>query len=266
MGGFVGDVLGGVGLDDTVDAFTGQAGADAAREGARLQTQAAMRGIDVSDAAQRRLEETLAPFVSFGSDLALPRAQQLFGADAATAVLDSPILRAIQDDAEARILAGQAARGRLDTGETSELLQDAFLRSSMGLLGQERGDILNALSLGQSSAAQQGFSGVQNANRTSDILQNIGNVQAAGGIGAAQAESQGLQNLIGTGLTAATLFASERKNKRNITLTGIRSDGVRMYRYQYKWSDKWYTGSMVDENPHAVVDCGTYKALDYARL
>ena len=102
-----------------------------------------------------------------------------------------------QQAAEQRILASQAARGRLGAGETAEQLQDAFTRSSLGFLGQQRSDLLNALRFGQASAAQQAAAGVQTGANVGNLLTQIGNAQASGIVGAANARAQGIQNLAG---------------------------------------------------------------------
>lgn len=193
-------------LEDAFKTISGQSAEDAAREAARRQEAAANRAIDVQEAAQLRLEETLAPFVSaLGTDL-LPQVSSLFGASAGESILNDPVLQSLQGDAERRILQNQAVQGRLSTQETSNALQDAFLRSGLGLLSQQRGDLLGALGMGQASAAQTGVSGAQTGANVGNLLTQIGNAQAAGLIGGQQARSQGLNNLIGLGSMAFNAF------------------------------------------------------------
>lgn len=171
----------------------------AASEAAKQQRRAGGEAIAAQQAAQAQLREDLAPFASgLGTEL-LPQAQQLFGPSAFEAVKQDPVLQAIQEDAERKIMASQAARGRLGAGETPEQLQEAFTRSSLGFLGQQRSDLLNALRLGQASAAQVGAAGMQTGSNIANLLTQIGNVRAAGTIGQQQAQAQALQNVAGLG-------------------------------------------------------------------
>ncbi|MFW0776249.1 MAG: hypothetical protein ACN2B6_00830, partial [Rickettsiales bacterium] len=237
-------------LEDDIKAFFGISGADAALEAAVRQAALGREALGVTDAAQARLEETLAPFLGVGSGLL---GTGVFGPDSASSLQGDPAFRAALERQQAQILAQQAAAGRLGTDETRGLLTSLSSQLGSDFLGRQRRDVLGGLQLGQSSAAQQAAAGLGTGQQASDILTQIGNVTGAGAIGAQQAQAQGFQNAAGLATGLLGVFASERHNKRNIRLTGIRSDGVKMYRYQYKWSDKWYTGAMVDENPHAVV-------------
>ena len=277
LGGDIGGLLAGNQLADAagiptlgeaISGFTGQTGAEAALEGAALQAALGERGISVGEEVQLRLEETLSPFVGFGTDL-LGRGSSLFGAGAGESITSDPVFTALADEAQRRIINRQAASGRLETGETPELLQDALLRTGADLLSRERSDILNAIGLGQSSAAQTGFAGAESARGTQDLLTQIGNVQAAGGIGAAQSLGQGSQNIAGLVGTVASLF-SDRRLKRNISKHGKYKD-YNTYKYQYAWSDDWYIGVMSDEvkqiNPDAVITHESgYDMVNYGAL
>ena len=251
---------------DVLRGFTGISGAEAAAEGARLQAEVGREGLQLTREAQERLEETLAPFVGFGEEL-IPQAMRLFGRNAGQAIVDDPVFTALADEAQRRIFANQAARGRLGSGETPIFLQDALLRTGTDLLSRQRGDFLSGIGLGQASAAQQAAGGLQTSSRSADILSQIGNVQAAGGIGAANALGQGSSNIVGLGTALASIFASERGLKSNIKLRGVRPDGVNIYSFNYRFDPGTeYIGAMADEVPHAVVDLGGYKAVDYARI
>jgi hypothetical protein len=188
--------------EDAFKSITGQTAQDEAAAGALRAEEAGQRAITVSDEAQRRLEEMLAPFAQFGTNL-IPQAQNLFGPNAAQSVLNDPVLQSLQNQAEQRILAGQSARGRVNTGETEPILQDAFLRTGADLLSRQRGDLLNAIGLGQSSSAQTGVSGVDNAGRTGDLLTQIANSQTSAGLSGQRARTAGVENLISLG---GTLF------------------------------------------------------------
>jgi hypothetical protein len=255
------DFLGQPTFGEVTEGFSGEAGARAALQASAIQAGLGRESLDVTRQAQQRLEETLAPFVGVGST-----DTSLFGPDAVGQISNDPAFQAALERQQTQFLAQQAAGGRLATGETAGGLSNLTSQLGADFLSRQRGDQLSSLQLGQSSAAQQASAGLQSGARSSDILTQIGNAMAAGGIGAGQARTQGAQNTAGMAVALASLFASERRFKRNIKLTGIRPDGVKIYTYQYEWSDKIYTGAMVDENPHAVIDCGSYLALDYSRL
>ncbi len=246
-----------------IKAFFGLSGADAALRAAVRQAALGREALDVTDAAQARLEQTLSPFLGVGTGLL---DSNLFGAGAVDQIAQDPALQAVLEQEQTRLLAQRANQGKLGTAETAGLLSNLTSNLGSDFLSRQRGDLLSGIQLGQASAAQQASAGLGTGQQASDILSQIGDVQAAGAIGAANAQSQATQNAAGLATGILGIFASERENKRNIKLTGMRPNGVKIYQYQYKWSDKWYTGAMVDENPHAVVDCGTYKAIDYARL
>lgn len=251
------------GIEGDIKAFTGVAGADAAIEAAARQAALGREGLQLTSETQRRLEETLAPFVGVGTGLL---GSDVFGPNAVQNIAQDPAFQAALERQQTQLLAQQAARGRLGTSETAGALSGLTSQLGSDFLSRQRGDILGGLQLGQASAAQQAASGLTSGERASDILTQIGNVTAAGGIGAQQARAQGANNVTGLATGLLSIFASERNLKTDIKLTGIRPDGVKIYTYRYKGGDKWYSGAMVDENPHAVVDCGTYKAIDYRKL
>lgn len=180
--------------------------ADAQRDGARIQAQAGQNAIDRIDASQALFREDLTPFrEELGYNL-LPQVAQLYGPDAGTAMLNNPIFQALADDATRRTLAAQASVGRAGAGETGPLLQDQLLRTGYDLLSRERGDLLNAIGYGQNAATQVGVTGNQNAVRIGDLLTQIGNVNAAGGMAGANARRQSFQDLLQIGGATANAF------------------------------------------------------------
>lgn len=177
--------------------------ADAQERGAKIQAEAGQKAIDRVDASQALFREDLTPFrEELGYNL-LPQVAQLYGPDAGTAMLNNPIFQALADDATRRTLAAQASVGRAGAGETGPLLQDQLLRTGYDLLSRERGDLLNAINYGQNAATQVGVSGNQVANRVGDLLTQIGNVNAAGGMARANAKRQSFQDLLQIGGAAA---------------------------------------------------------------
>lgn len=184
--------------------FSGVTGARAAEQAALMQEQFAREGLAAQTEAQRRLEATLAPFVGFGRDI-IPQLNQLFQPTVAGSVAASPTLQGF-NEFNAQQLAANPFLAQLDP----QGLQQSQLLSNVDLLSRERGDLLSAIGLGQASAAQQAAGDIQTGIGRTDLLSQIGNVQAAGGIGAANALGQGAGNIAGLG---ATLFGSRGRSQ-----------------------------------------------------
>lgn len=203
----------------------------ASRRASNAQIEAAEIAADVNREA---LEDTrlardeaaarLRPFEEFGTSF-IPRAQRLFD-DPSSAILNNPLFTSLADDAERRLFANQAARGKLGSGGTAEALQNALLRTGQGLISQERADVLNAIGLGQNAAARTGANAISSAANSANIASNIGNLQtqignarAAGQIGQANALTGGLNNV------ASILALSGAFNQNPSAPTGFGASG-----------------------------------------
>lgn len=247
-------------------------GADAAekasRRGAKIQTTMGQQAFDLIQDQTEQSREDLAPFLQFAQGL-IPQAEGLFGSNAATSIINDPAFGALADEAERRIMASQAARGRLGTEETPIMLQDALLRTGVDLLGRQRGDFLSALGLGSGVATNLASVGGQSAAQGGDLLTQIANAQASGLQGQAMAKQQGFGNLLGLGALGVgaaggfgkigkglgSLFGlggmlggvlCDRRAKRNITFKDTYK-GHKLYKFQYKHRDEWFIGPMADE-------------------
>jgi len=259
----------GLPLGDVVGGFSGQAGAEASLEGAQRQTRLGREGLQLNAETLRRLEETLAPFVGAGQDQ-IGRASELFGPGAFQSISQDPSFQAGANRTLQSTLARQAAGGRTGAGETPLAIQTGVSNFGQDFLSRQRGDLLNALGIGQASAAQQAAGGLQSGQRASDLLTQIGNAQAAGGIGAAQSFGQGAQNTTGLLSTIGSFFSSDKRLKKNITKHGTWR-GYNTYKYQYKNATDWYIGVMSDEvktvNPGAVTqDANGFDVVNYGAL
>lgn len=203
------------------DNITGATAADAAEEAGQLQYQATQDAIAQQQAAQQQLQQNLQPYMSFGQGF-IPQVQQsfaqgaeLYGPGASDAIMNNPMFQAIQNQVQQDILGNQAVRGRVGTGETPMFLQESALRTGFDILNSERNanamrtnQLLQALGIGQSSAAGVGNAGIQTAGQVGSLLAQGGNALASGVVGAANAQQQGTQNLIGLGTAALTGGAS----------------------------------------------------------
>lgn len=238
QGGF-GDLIG-----LAADYYTGDQTKDAIREASQLQAQMYERGITSAEEAQRRFETGLAPFTQFGvqaleplaaqtsqqkplnpllqraSDLSMQGSQQFLSPE----ILENPLLKALQSDVTNRLMANQAARGKLGSGGTAKALQEALVPQAIqfGLqqAGLQQQDIANLQALGatqedlgqrgienlfrsagigQASAAQTGLSGVDTAATVGRLSGQLGGALAFDPLGRAQARNQqigGLQSFL----------------------------------------------------------------------
>lgn len=245
--------------------FSGQAGAEAAREGAASQAQASREGLALLrgdlDPFRQLGAEQIAGAQALASDpnaqqallQASPEFQQLqsLSTDPQSQInflQDNPLFSSLREQASADIFANQAARGKLGSTGTEEALQSSFLQlgsdlinqqigrtqgaitSGQGLINEQLNRQLPLLNIGQASAAQTGVSSL-------DALTGIGNVQAAGGIGAANAQAQGAQNIAGLG---AAIFASDETLKANVKKVKVHTDdnGLETISYTWDWNDE----------------------------
>jgi hypothetical protein len=193
-----------LGLTSPGDLTRGLSGITAAESqiaAARIQEALGREGLAEQDITQRRLEETLAPFVGFG-EAGISNLEQLFQPTVAGSIAANPTITGLQG-LGSEAVAANPFLAQLDPAA----MEQQQLIGGIDLLSRERNDILNQIALGQASAAQQAAGGLQTGAVRSDLLSQIGNVQGAGVIGAQQSRAQGAQNITGLGLTLAGMFS-----------------------------------------------------------
>ena len=190
-------------ISEQFDNLTGGSAADAAEEAARLQVNAA-------NEARAQQQEAAAPFIEFGESFipitqqAISETQSLFSPGARQGVIEDPAFASISDRIINQLLRRQAAGGRVNSGETPEILQSGLIAESGNILNQERNaalsrnqQLLQALGIGQATSTN-------NAAQITDLITGAAAAQGAGIIGAANAGAKGTQNLVGLGVGAAT--------------------------------------------------------------
>jgi len=91
-------------------------------------------------------------------------------------------------------------------GVDPEIINRAALTTGADLLAKEQTELEQAIRIGQASAAQKAAGQTQTGAIGTDLLSQIGNVRAAGGIGRAQALGQGAQNIVGAGSGLVSAF------------------------------------------------------------
>lgn len=221
-------------VDKLYGAISGENAADAAKEAADIQARAAIAQAEATKEATAMTIEAqkealatqradLAPFVQFGSSFmdparqAIESSQTLFSDP--TSIMQNPMFTALQEETRRQNLQNAAVGGRLGTGGTLAGLESAALRTGFDVLNQERqaqlqnaGFLSNLVGQGQSAAAGQGAAAIQTGQGISNSLmtgnQITGNLmtsaaaaQAAGTIGAANAQQQGIMNMLNLGAT-----------------------------------------------------------------
>jgi hypothetical protein len=291
--------LSGLGLpvDDIFGSITGKDAADAAEAGAASQERLGREGIQQQERFFNQLMQSLAPFMEFGagnidqlqsqlgSNPFMDRFEQLSNpGQQLDFVNNNPFFGGLRDQAVNSLFNNQAARGKVGSGGTAEALQQSFLNLGTGLVDRELGNLtqgsnmrqsginnlFNSVNLGQNAAAGVGQAGQQTGNQISNLLTGIGNSQAAGGIGAANARQQGFNNLLNLGGSALAL--SDRRFKTNIKrLADIVGKFVYpTYEYTYIGDDHKVMGVMAQDvekvNPDAVVTFYGVKYVDYGLL
>lgn len=196
---------------EAMEDVSGQTAVDAIREGQRLQEEFGREALQQTIEGQLRQEETLRPFKEFGQEI-IPGQEALFQGTVAESIGGSPVLQDLTQFAQGQIGANPALANL-----PQDYLDQSAMLTGVDLLSRERGDLLNAIGIGQASAAQQAAGLMDATGQRQDLLSQIGNVQAAGGIGQAQAYGQGAQNLIG-GATMGLSAFREGQKRRNVAL------------------------------------------------
>jgi len=258
-----------------LDVITGSDAADASKDAANLQNEAAFAGIREQRRARNQLRGDLSPYRRFGERqlsglnrlINNPQAQLEY-------IQNNPFFSALADDATNRLMNIQAASGRLGTGDTPAALQNQLLLLGQGLLQQGIDNRFNAAGMGQNSAAQSGIGSMNAANSISDLLTQGGNAQAAGLVGAANARAAGFNNLLNLGMNYATggsgVMLSDRRFKTDVEVLGELPCGIPICRFRYAWHPQVMVGVMAQDVekvfPSAVVDVFGVKYVDYPEL
>ena len=182
------------GLSEVVGSLDGSDAADAAKKAARQQ----VAGMQAADAQFR---EDMNPFRNM-----LTPEQMQAGINLATDsqtqmdyLQNNPMFNNLMERSKQDIFGNLAAKGKLGSGSTQEALQQSYLATGNDLINQQINRFNPLLSNMQNAAARTG------AN-SSAMLSGIGEAQSAGTMGAANARSQGMNNLIGLGMTGAGMF------------------------------------------------------------
>jgi len=222
--------------------------ADAAKDAAALQAEAGRNALEVNQAQFAQTRSDLEPFRQFGTG----GISNLEGAinDPSQRVLNNPFFTALANQQEQRTLASAAARGKVGSGGTGDDLQRNLLLLGNQFAQQDISNLQNQVNTGLGAATQTGAFGQQSAASAGGILGNIANAQAAGKVGAANAQQQGFSNILGIGLGIGALAFSDIRLKENIRFSH-KENGIRMYSWDWKKSAKAIVGNQKTVGPIA---------------
>lgn len=155
--------------------------ANTAEEAAKLQSQSIDRAV-----AQQQ------PYTEAGQK-ALTQINTI-NADPSGYIKNNPMYSSLAEDAQRRLFANEAAKGKVGSGGTAAALQDRLLQIGNGLVQQQIGNLQNTANMGQSAT-----------NNVSNLTTAQGDVNAAGKVGATNAYSTGYQNQLNTLLAMQNL-------------------------------------------------------------
>lgn len=192
----------------------GDSGADAAKKAAAIQAGAANKAIKAQNNAQARQEATMKPFVEQGTSAATQL--NAIEADKAGYIQNNPLYTSLANDAQSRLFANQAAKGKLNSGGTKAALQEQLLNIGNGLYQQDVGNLQTRMGLGQNAAAGVGAGQLNTGANISNLTIGRGDSQAAGVMGVNNAQQSSYQNTINTLLALQNLNKVPQYSPANI--------------------------------------------------
>lgn len=264
--GFVGDLIGGL---------TGSGAANAA---AGAQSAAIGEAINKQDKALGDIKDLQQPYIDIGtrnlggleSLVTDPNAQLNY-------VQNNPFFSAMAGQAQNSLFNNAAARGKVGSGGTAEALQNSLLLLGNGLVDNAINRYSGLANMGQNAVNSTSGYIANNANQVSDLLTARGDAQAAGIVGARNANTGAFNSLlnfaggggtlgsIGTGI-GSFLGLCDENFKDIIRKVGETTDGLPIYLFRYKGEDKLNVGVMAQDvekvRPEAVHDIDGVKYID----
>lgn len=247
--------------------------AKASKKAAKIQAQSAREAIAFQRESRDLARSDLQPFRQAGQDQLSPLSALISDPQAQlNFVQNNPFFNSLAEDAQSRLFSNKAARGKVGSGGTAQALQNSLLLLGQNLLNNNISQRTNLATLGQNAAAGQGTAAIQTGNTISDLSTQKGNALAAGQIGAANANTQGIQSIFNLGgtLGAAAIGLSDIRYKEDITRIGELESGIGVYRYKFKGRPEIHVGVIAQEVeqsiPDAVIEIDGVKYVRYERL
>ena len=217
-------------INDPLD-FSGNAAARANDAAGRAEQDANARAIAAERGGRAGAQGFLEPFAAVGQRgaelsgfLANPEAQFDF-------LQNNPIFDMSLENANRETNARAASKGRLSAGDTLSELSNNVLLAANPLINAQRQDIGNLLNLGTGIATTQANVSIGEGSNVSNLLGNVGNIEASRIIGNQQARQQGAQS---AAQIAGSLFGfSDSRLKDDAEMTGITENGYDVWKWNW---------------------------------
>jgi hypothetical protein len=184
-------------------------GRNAAKSATAAQERAAREGIAFQRETRDLVREDLAPFTEFGGSSIDPFQNLLTDEGQADFLNTNPIIAAARNNLNTQTAKIAASRGRLAAGDTSQQFMDNEILAALPILQNRQNNLLNAINIGQNSAAGQGNAALSTGNNITDLITGRGNAQAAGSIAKANATQQGVSDVVSLIPTLADAFKTK---------------------------------------------------------
>lgn len=181
--------------------YSGNKAAKAATQAANTQAASGEAAIAEARAAREQSRADLQPYAQFGQQQLTPLAQMISPQGQVDYLQNSPIFQASLRNMNDQVLNNAAVRGRLNAGDTRQRFADNFQAAALPLLSYQTNNLFNAAQLGQASAAGQANNALTTSANIGNTLTGIGNAQAAGIVGRANAQGGIVRDITG-GLTS----------------------------------------------------------------
>lgn len=266
---------------DQADAAKGAAGAQLAATERAIASQEKMfdKSLEFQKESRDTARADLEPFRSAGATditglaelVTNPQKQLEF-------IQNNPFFGAMAEKAKSDILGNAAAKGKVGSGGTAEALQNSLLLLGNDLINQDVNRRHNLAALGsnaaagqatatQNTAGQVGSAYSDTSNTIASLITQGGDAVAAGKMGAANARTGAMNNLMNTGVGIASLLnLCDARAKEDIKEVGTLHNGLPVYTFRYKGKTKKHMNVMAQDvekfRPEAVHEINGLKYVD----
>jgi hypothetical protein len=192
-------------LSQLANVFTGSEDAKARKEAGQIQSEAATNAItnEIRPAGQRALGY-LSPYEQVGQQ-ALSQVGFLTDQQAqADFAKNNPLFQLSRNMLTEDLNQSAASRGRLSAGDTLVQLQNAGVMAAQPLIDAQKQSIFNLLNYGGGVAGNMAKTDMMTAQQVTNLLTGGAAAQAAGVVGAQNARTGAMGNMVDLAATAIT--------------------------------------------------------------
>lgn len=253
-------------VGDMIDGFTGETAAEASMDAAGLQFQSAQNALAYSKERDALARADLQPYAQAGNALLPFYTSFLNPANQGKWLETNPMFQAALNRNETGLKNTLGFSGK--RGDLSNAITQNYMSTGNQLVQQQLDNMFRGVNLGQASAAGQAMGAQDSARIGSELITGGANALGAGVVGAANAQQQGMNNMVNAGMLMYAM--SDRRLKKHITRIGSYGP-YNAYAWQYRGGDDTiHIGVMADEvekiNPGAVTTIDGFKAVNYGAL